>query len=227
MDPIYPAMLKLESTPCLVVGGGGVARRKISSLIAAKAKVTVVAPRFVPQVAEWIRAGVISGHEREYERSDGEGMRLVFAATDSKEINLRVWRDARRRGQWINVADAPELCDFYVPATVERGRLKIAVSTSGASPALAADIARALSGQFGEEYGHMLDFLYQLRRHILETVKEEDKRKRMLQAMARTDWLRAMRSASFDPSPHEWAARLKRESLSEVPSPSVEEREQT
>lgn len=213
MVSLYPAMLKLEGVPCLVVGGGRVAVRKIASLLAHGAKVTVVALRFHPQVAEWVQAGTIVGYERGYEEKDGEGMRLVFAATDSREVNMRVWRDARRRGQWVNVASAPELSDFHVPASVRKGKLTIAVSTSGASPALAADIARRLSAQFGEEYERILDFLHELRQYLLQNVAERNKRRKMLKRMAQIDWHGIMRSGTFDFSVEEWAARLAREAL--------------
>jgi precorrin-2 dehydrogenase/sirohydrochlorin ferrochelatase len=155
--PLYPLSLKLNGRPCLVVGGGAVAERKVASLLECGADVTVVAPDATDQIRS--ASGRIKFIERPFELSDVAGALLVIAATNNPGVNSAVADAARASGALVNVVDVPDLCDFYVPALVTRGDLQITVSTGGASPALAKRIRIDLDRQFGPEFEAYLELL--------------------------------------------------------------------
>ena len=133
----YPLCLEMAGRPCLVVGGGPVAERKVAGLLDAGAWLTVVSPTATEALYAWARADRIRLVEREYAAADLAGHSVVFVATDDGRVNAAVARDARAAGVLINAADDPAHCDFILPAVVRRGDLTVAVSTGGASPALA------------------------------------------------------------------------------------------
>jgi siroheme synthase-like protein len=129
----YVVCLDLEGRQCLVVGAGHVGLEKARGLLACGARVTVVAPEVDPGFAE-LDVEIL---RRPFAPSDLDGRFLVIAATERREVNEAVWREAERRGRLCNVADVPDLCNFILPAVHREGPIAIAVSTGGASPALA------------------------------------------------------------------------------------------
>ena len=129
----YPVVLDLTGVPVLMVGGGQVASRKVDGLLAAGARVTVVAPF----VLEPLAASVAEVRRRGYVADDLAGHLLVMTATDVPAVNARVAADARERGVWVNSADDPSNCSFILPAITRRGPVVVAVGTDGSSPALA------------------------------------------------------------------------------------------
>jgi precorrin-2 dehydrogenase/sirohydrochlorin ferrochelatase len=156
---LYPIFLDLSGRRCVVVGGGEVADRKARKLLQARAEVVVISPEVRPEL-ESVAAEV---HRRPYEEGDLEGAYLAFAATDSREVNAAVAREANERGVPVNVADRPSEGDFAVPSLVRRGRLQIAVSTGGASPTLARGIKGELEGLFGPEWAGIVEELHAAR----------------------------------------------------------------
>ncbi len=174
----YPVFLRLSGRHCLVVGGGPVAFRKMQDLLESGAVVTVVAETPIAAFDPFAADGTITLRVRRFEPDDVEGAVLIFAATDDDEVNERVAGIARSRGALVNVADSPGLCDFYSGAAVKRGPLRIAVSTSGNAPGLAARIREELEKQFGEEWSEYLVYIGSLRRQIIssELIREEQKR---------------------------------------------------
>jgi len=163
----YPVCLCLQGEPCLVVGGGGVGERKALDLLAAGARVTVVSPEFTPGLAELAARGRLTCVPGPFAPEHLEGMALVIAAAGDPDANRAVAAAARQRRLPVNIVDAPELGTFIVPATVRRGHLTIAVSTGGASPALARQVRRQLEDWFGPEYEPYLSLLARLRELIL------------------------------------------------------------
>jgi siroheme synthase-like protein len=155
----YMACLDLEGRSCLVVGGGPVALEKVDGLLACDARVTVVAPQAVPALrarrVEWLR--------RSYRSSDLDGCFLVVAATSTASVNRRVFADAERRSLLCNVVDVPELCNFILPAVHREGPLAVAVSTGGASPALAKRIKRDIAATVRPEHADLARRLRALR----------------------------------------------------------------
>ncbi len=135
----------------MVVGGGEVASRKVRTLLQSGAEVMVIAP----EVSSELAASEVELHHRPYRDGDLAGAHLAFTATDSREVNAAVAREAGERGVPINVADRPSEGDFALPSTLRRGKLQVAVSTGGASPALAKRIKREIAEQFGEPYARL------------------------------------------------------------------------
>lgn len=212
MEGYFPILVDVKGKRCLVVGGGQVAERRIASLLEAKAQVTVVSPSFSQQIGAWVRDGIVEGRQRPYETGDGAGAFLVVAATDAADVNDRICGDAMRAGQLINMCERPELGNFIVPSTVRRGKLVISVSTSGASPTVAAAIRRQIEAEFGDEYEIYLDFLSEFRLRVQELVKDTNQRHEWLRAVLRLNVLDKIRSGEFA----EWKRELLR-SLQEEP----------
>jgi precorrin-2 dehydrogenase/sirohydrochlorin ferrochelatase len=155
----YMACLDLEGADCLVVGGGSVGLEKAEGLLAAGARVTVVSLDVVSQLREL----PIELELRGFEEDDVLGRRLVIAATSATEVNERVFAAAEARNVFCNVADVPELCSFILPAVHREGPITIAVSTGGASPALAQWIRSRIGELVGPEHARLADQLRELR----------------------------------------------------------------
>ena len=166
MSQYYPVALDLRDRPCLVVGGGPVAESKVEGLLDAGARVTVVSPAMTERLASWATEGRIAHRQREYVDADLDGHQLAFSATDRREVTEVVAADARRRGVWVNAADDPVYCDFLLPSVLRRGRLQVAVSTGGASPALAARVRRDLESYFTPEYEDLVELAAEVRREL-------------------------------------------------------------
>jgi precorrin-2 dehydrogenase/sirohydrochlorin ferrochelatase len=143
-----------------VIGGGAVATRKARKLLQAGAEVAVVSPAVLPE----LESMGVEISRRPYEYGDLEGADLAFAATDSREVNAAVTREAGERGVRVNVVDRPSEGDFAVPSTLSRGGLQVAVSTGGASPTLARRIRDELEATFGPEWAGVVEELETLRR---------------------------------------------------------------
>lgn len=153
--PFYIACLRLTGRSCLVVGGGEIGLEKVEGLLACDGKVTVVAPELGAGLQELVDEGSIEHVARDYEPADLVGRFLVIACTDDTEVNIRVYDDAERRAMLVNVVDVPPLCNFILPAILRTGPLAIAISTAGASPALAKRMKAEIAEQFGEEYARL------------------------------------------------------------------------
>src|SRR3712207_6477601 len=162
--PFYVACLKLKGRRCVVVGGGEIGLEKVEGLLACEGEVTLVAPAAVPELEELAREGSIAWERREYAGpSDLEGTFIVIACTDETDTNIRVYEDAERRAMLVNIVDVPPLCNFIFPAIVRTCLLAIAISTAGASPALAKRMKREISELFGEEYARLAVMLNDVR----------------------------------------------------------------
>jgi len=155
----YVACIDLRGRSCLVVGGGPVAHEKAMGLIECGARVTVVAPEVTREV-ESLPAEIL---RRPYERTDLEGCFLVIAATSVNDVNVAVFEDAEKAQIFCNVADVPDLCTFILPALHRQDPITIAVSTGGASPALAQRIRADIADQIGPEYAKLARRLRALR----------------------------------------------------------------
>jgi siroheme synthase-like protein len=147
----YPLCLEMTERRCLVVGGGPVAERKVAGLLESGARLTVVSPSATDRLRDWSRADRVRLLLREYAASDLRGHSIVFVATDDGRVNADVARDARAAGVLVNAADDPAHCDFILPAVLRRGELTVAVSTGGASPALARTVRDELDAYLDRE----------------------------------------------------------------------------
>jgi siroheme synthase-like protein len=165
------ACLDLAGRPCLVVGGGAVAAEKARGLLECGARVTVVAPEVSPE----LRALPVELLERGFDPADLDGRLLAIAATDERAVNERVSRAAAERNLICNVADDPELCSFILPAVVRRDPIAVAVSTGGASPALAQRLRAEIGELVGPEHvalAHRLAALRPWAKRELRTYEE-------------------------------------------------------
>lgn len=188
----YPVFLNLTGKRCLVVGGGRVAERKCLSLVKAGAKVTVVSPNLTARLILYNEKGLIKYIARSYRSSDIKSAFIVIAATSSAETNERVFIDAHTSQdkpsteKLLNIADRPALSSFILPSVVKRGLLTIAISTGGASPAIAKTIRRELQGLYGPEFSRYLSRVKKAREKALEEIADKKERARFLKRLART-----------------------------------------
>lgn len=195
---MYPVCLEISHKLCVVVGGGSVAERKILGLLTAGAQVRVISPQLTGTLAQLADDGRIEWLERGYAQGDLTGALLIFAATNSREVQEAVFREADRAGQLVNVIDAPTRCSFHVPAVVKRGDLTLAVSTGGKSPAVAAMVRKQLAENFGEEYGLLLDLISRLREQVLTGEGNSSERKILFQNILHDDIVHWIKSGQRD-----------------------------
>lgn len=185
---LYSMNLRISGRNAVVIGGGKVAHRKVLGLLDAGAKVKVVSPELTSELMGLAAAGEISWQLGQYTKKDLEGALLVIAATNDNETNLEVKKDASPH-QLVNLADNPEQSDFQVPSVMQRGKLMIAVSTSGASPVLAKKICGQLEQTFDEQYVSYLEFLAVSRKEIKAAVKDETVKRKLLREIAEESFL--------------------------------------
>lgn len=195
---LYPIFLEVTGARCVVVGAGPVAQRKAQALLSAGAAVTVVAPEATGRLELLAAEGKLQWVAESYQPAQLDGARLVLAATDDAELNARIAADARARGALVNVAEPPEAGDFAVPATVRRGGICIAVSTGGASPALAKKLREQIESVVGEEYAAMAALLGEMRPAVERGVKGQNKRQRVYEAILDSEVLALLRDGRGD-----------------------------
>ena len=191
MPRYYPVFLDLRGKLAVVVGGGNVALRKVKSLLSCGARVRLVSPRPTASLS-----GLRSSLDlvsRPYRAADLDGASVVFAATDDPAVNVEVAREARARGVLVNVADAPTLCDFIVPSVVSRGDLQIAISTGGASPALARHLREELERVIGPEYAELVALLESVRERVLAKIADPGRRRAVFDQLVHSDLLALIR----------------------------------
>ena len=161
--PYYPIYLDIENRSVVIIGGGNVCARKAETMMKYGARVTVVSPQFTDEIEKWAGEGCLQLKRKKYAESDLEDASIVIASTDDEAVNTRVAADCRRRHIPVNVVDVTPLCEFIVPAIIERGSIQIAVSTGGRSPALARTLKEDLHRLVGPEYAEVNDALGSLR----------------------------------------------------------------
>jgi precorrin-2 dehydrogenase/sirohydrochlorin ferrochelatase len=181
---LYPIFLKLEDHRILVVGGGAVAEQKLEGVLRSARDVTVLAPEISPRIRAWAEEGKVKHVAAEYDPGMARGYFLVIAATDSREVNRAVYEEAKNSGALANAVDDPDYCSFYAPAVVERGDFQIAISTGGASPALAQQVRKELEKKYGPEYGPWTAWLGRARSLLRRALPPGERRKELLHLLA-------------------------------------------
>ncbi len=161
--PFYVACLRLSGRRCVVVGGGAIGLEKIEGLLACDGEVTLVSPFAVPELEELAAEGSIAWERRSYRPDDLDGAFMVIAATADTDTNIRIYEEAERRAMLVNVVDVPPLCNFILPAIFRSGPLAVAISTAGASPALAKRIKDEIADEYGEPYARLAELLNDVR----------------------------------------------------------------
>lgn len=194
----YPVNLDIEGRNCLVVGGGAVGTRKVTTLLECGARVAVVSPDPTPQLKKLATAGSIRLEERAYHSNDLNGMFLVIGATDDEMLNRKISEDAERARILCNIADRPEVCSFILPAIVRRGDLVITVSTSGKSPALAKKLRRELQALYGEEYADFLRIMGAIRAKLLRQAHEPEAHKTVFNQLVDSDLIGLLKAGHIE-----------------------------
>lgn len=191
--PYYPIFIDVEDREVVIIGGGNVCARKAETMMRYGAKVTVVSPEFTDEIEARARDGRIRIQRKEYEESDLEGASIVIASTDDECVNGRIARDCRRRRIPVNVVDVTHLCEFIVPAIVEKGSIQLAVSTGGKSPALARTLKEDLQRLVGPEYVEINDLLGELRPSAKKVLPTDADRKRFFDGILARGVLQMLR----------------------------------
>ncbi|MFL5827296.1 MAG: bifunctional precorrin-2 dehydrogenase/sirohydrochlorin ferrochelatase [Thermoleophilaceae bacterium] len=181
--PFYIACLKLSGRRCVVVGGGDIGLEKVEGLLACDASVVLISPEAIEPLHELAAEGSISWERREYRREDLEGTFMVIAATSDTDVNIKVYEDAEERAMLVNVVDVPPLCNFILPAVFRSGPLAIAISTAGASPALAKRIKSEIAEEYGEPYARLAELLNEVRGWAKGTLPTYQDRKVFFEAI--------------------------------------------
>jgi precorrin-2 dehydrogenase / sirohydrochlorin ferrochelatase len=185
--PFYIACLRLKGRRCLVVGGGDIGLEKVEGLLACDASVTLVAPEAHPALVDLALEGSIEWVRREFREEDLEGALIAIAATNDTDVNISVFNAAERRAMLVNVVDVPPLCNFILPAIVRTGPLAVAISTAGASPALAKRMKREISELFGEPYAQLAVMLNDARGWAKQTLPTYQDRKEFFESIVGGD----------------------------------------
>ena len=194
----YPIHLDIKNRDCLIVGGGVVATRKVSTLIECGARVTVVSPDPTPELTKLASEGSVTLKKRAYRKDDLTGMFLVIGATDDERLNRQISKDAEQAQILCNIADRPEVCNFILPSIVRRGDLVITISTSGKSPALAKHLRQKLETQFGPEYADFLLLMGAVRRRLLSQTHEPETHKTLFNQLVDSDLIQLMQAGKTE-----------------------------
>jgi precorrin-2 dehydrogenase / sirohydrochlorin ferrochelatase len=181
--PFYIACLRLTGRRCVVIGGGEVGLEKVEGLLACDGDVTLVAPEAHPELVQLALEGSIRWEQRGYEPGDLDGALIAIAATADTDLNVRVFEDAEARSMLVNVVDVPPLCNFILPAIVRTGPLAVAISTAGASPALAKRMKREMADLFGEPYANLAILLNEVRGWAKATLPTYQDRKEFFESI--------------------------------------------
>jgi siroheme synthase-like protein len=191
--PWYPIFIDVEDHDVVIIGGGEVCARKAETMMRYGAKVTIVSPQFTPEIEEWARDGKLNLRRKRYETGDLDGASIVIASTDDTRVNEQVAADARARKVPVNVVDVTPLCEFIVPAIVDKGSIHIAISTEGRSPALARTLKEDLQRMVGPEYAEVNDALGTLRESAKRVLPTDVDRKRFFDGILASGILHMLR----------------------------------
>jgi siroheme synthase-like protein len=185
--PFYIACLKLTGRRCVVVGGGDIGLEKVEGLLACDGRVTLIALEAHEALQRLAEEGSIEWIRREYAPGDLEATFIAIAATNDTDVNIRIYEDAEKRAMLVNIVDVPPLCNFILPAIVRTGPLAIAISTAGASPALAKRIKREIAESFGEPYAQLAVLLNEARGWAKGTLPTYQDRKAFFEGIVNGD----------------------------------------
>jgi precorrin-2 dehydrogenase / sirohydrochlorin ferrochelatase len=192
--PYYPIYIDIEDRDVVIIGGGNVCARKAETMMKYGARVTIVSPDFTEEIEQWAAEGKLALKRKHYEDADLEGANIVIASTDHQSVNEQIAADCRRRRIPVNVVDVTPLCEFIVPAIIEKGSIQIAVSTGGKSPAVARTLKEDLQRTIGPEYAEANDVLGTLREGAKAVLPTDVDRKRFFDGIIARGILELLRN---------------------------------
>jgi siroheme synthase-like protein len=206
MDHTYmPISVSLKNKLCLVVGGGGVALRKVETLLDYDTKITVVAPEVHEKLEYHASAGRITLEKREYRAPEAAAYSIVISASDNNELNKQVYEDAQGSGALVNVVDDPPHCDFIFPAVLRRDCLTTAISTDGKAPFMSGHLRLILENVFPEHWSRLMQLAASFRNRVRERWPKDRTAKNMCyQEFLEVDWKTMFKSKSDKPIEEEF-----------------------
>jgi precorrin-2 dehydrogenase/sirohydrochlorin ferrochelatase len=184
----YPLLLNLQKFPCLVIGGGDVAYRKVLSLLDFHAAVTVLSPKFCDEIIALKNENRISITKDYYSKKFLEGFKIVFCATNNSAVNQQVQKDCYETGKILNVVDIPELCDFIVPANIKRGELTVSISSQGAAPFYTKEVKKKLQKFLSAQLSDVIELAGYFRKKIIENVISTEIKNNAFKRFVEIDW---------------------------------------
>ncbi len=186
----YPVNLNLKGKKAVVIGGGKIAERKLKGLLDASADVTIVSPKLTTTLTEYAQKGKVIWMKKNFDASDIQDAFLIIAATDQEKVNLAV-KKAAAPHQLISLVDNQGESNFILPSVVNRGKLSITVSTSGASPILAKKIKQEIADHYGTNYQEYVDFLFFCRKTILKEIEDPKIKNKLLSVITEPGYLQS------------------------------------
>jgi precorrin-2 dehydrogenase/sirohydrochlorin ferrochelatase len=186
----FPILLNLQKFPCLVVGGGEVALRKVQSLLLFNAKITLISPKICKPLKELKNKKKIKIVLKSYSKEHIKNHKIIFCATDNRLLNKQIHKDCKREGILLNVADNPSLCDFILPANVKRGALTISISSQGTAPFMVKELKKKSELTFSPAYNEIMELAGDFRKKLLsdEKFKTHRNRTKAFNKFIMTDW---------------------------------------
>ena len=178
MSLFYPIHVNIKGKKCLVIGGGKTSERKVSTLVRYGGKVVVVSPTATQKIESFSKKKKILWYKRKYKIADLNKAYLAFCTTNDEKLNKEISKEAQERGIMVNVVDSLEDCDFISPSLIERGHLKVSISTEGLAPLLSRRLREELERRFGQEYRQYTALIAKVRSAILNNKKLSDQTKR-------------------------------------------------
>jgi precorrin-2 dehydrogenase/sirohydrochlorin ferrochelatase len=192
--PYYPIYIDVEDHDVVIIGGGEVCARKAETMMRYGARVTIVSPKFTPEIEAWANDGLLTLRTKRYDASDLDSAAIAIASTNDTSVNEQIAADARARKLPVNVVDVTPLCEFIVPAIIQKGSVQIAISTGGKSPALARTLKEDLIRSIGPEYAEVNDILGTLRENAKKVLPTDVDRKNFFDSIIAAGILEMLRA---------------------------------
>ena len=189
MADLFPIFVAMNNQRCVVVGGGQVAERKVENLLEYSVHIDVISPEATPKLQNWAEKHLINWIARGFQPTDIQEAFLVFAATDDPRVNRKVAGLCQEKGILVNAVDDPAYCDFYIPSTIRRNSLVLAISTEGKSPAYAKRLRKQLEESITDLHGKFVDLLGEQRELVKQRVPDIETRRAIFEALANLDIL--------------------------------------
>ncbi|MCX5807891.1 MAG: bifunctional precorrin-2 dehydrogenase/sirohydrochlorin ferrochelatase [Proteobacteria bacterium] len=182
----YPVFFNIGGKLCIVIGGGTVAEQKVKILLKFNTRIRVISPVMTKNLSVLSQKGKIETISREYRDGDLDGAVLVFAATNKKETNEAIKKEALKGHIPVNVVDDPDLCDFIVPSIVKKESIVIAISTSGTLPLLSKILRKDIGNLVSQDYLTYAEKIGKFRRLLIESIHDKKRRKEILAEISKT-----------------------------------------